>query len=317
MDERERPSYLDLTVFILSYNRPEYLREMLISVLAQTRLPEEIVILDNGSSNGTKEAVQDLLGERVTFLGADENHPSLWNFYRALGLAKRKYLTIVHDDDRLMPEFLEVTVGLLESDDGLIAVSTNGHRIDEKGERIGENLLPDRPGGVLYYKDERELAFRISNNFMPFPNVVYRNGFPQRIKVREEFRKISDCIFLIDLARSGKMAIANELLYEYRVHSEQDSSLLPEDLCQMKEDLILNLFEDRAEFDEVRENIRKRQSRRFIGIFLSSILERRDPGYFFRALQGCANENVKLRYMIYFTLINIRIYFKRLLAATV
>ena len=313
MDEHAGPQYLDITVFIMSYNRPSYLREMLISVLAQTRLPEEVVILDNGSSNGTKEAVEDLLGPRVRFVGADHNHQSLWNFYRALSMSERKFLTIVHDDDRLMPNFLEATVGLMSSDDELIAVSTNGHRIDEKGDSIGQNLIPDPPGNVLYFKDERELAFRTSNNFMPFPNMVYRNGYPQRPKIREEFGKISDSIFLIDLARSGKMAIINELLYEYRVHGDQDSALLPEDLLQMKEDFILDLFEGRPEYDEARDNIRIRQSRRFIGILLHSILVRKDPRYFFKAFKGCANRHVRLYYIVFFTILNIKKYFKKLI----
>ena len=304
MDERKQ---LDITVFILSYNRPKYLREMLLSVLSQTREPAEVVILDNGSDNGTRNAVEDLIGGRVSFIGAETTHPPLWNFHRAMAMAKRKYLTVVHDDDRLTPRFLEETVGLLESDDELIAVSTDGHRIDGGGRRLEEHLLPDSPAGVLYFKNERELGMRIAESSMAFPNTVYRNGYPQRVANRDEFGKISDCIFLLDMARLGKMAIIGKPLYEYRIHSGQDSVHFPERLLQLKEDFIIGLFDGRPEQKEVITKISRKQSRRFIGLMLVSVFKRRDPAWFFDEFQGCKNHYVKLRYIFYYTLLNIYI----------
>ena len=216
MDQMEGRPVLDITVFVLSYNRPQYLREMLLSVLAQSSLPEEVVILDNGSDNGTQEAVLDLLSDRVRWQGAEVNHPSLWNFKRAFRLSERKYFVILHDDDRLLPDFLNRTVDELEKDQGLVAISTNGFGIDEKGKRTGSMMLPHSPEPMVHLKNREEAALRYSGGYVPFPNLVYRNGYPQKIAIREEFGKVWDSLFVVDLAGLGRIGILDELLFEYR-----------------------------------------------------------------------------------------------------
>ena len=98
---------LDITVGIMSYNRSEYLREAVLSVLAQTRRPKSIVIYDNGSDKCVFESVEELLGGEVQWMGVDVNHPFIWNFNRVMFGNTSKYVMMLHDDDRLCPNFLE------------------------------------------------------------------------------------------------------------------------------------------------------------------------------------------------------------------
>ena len=75
-------------VYILSYNRPEYLKEAVISVLQQQRRPDRIVVLDNGSDSNVKESISSELGLGVIWISTDEIHDSLWNHRRVLELAQ-------------------------------------------------------------------------------------------------------------------------------------------------------------------------------------------------------------------------------------
>ncbi len=300
MDPNEQRPVLDITVFILSYNRPRYLREMLSSVLSQTVLPEEIVILDNGSDNGTKEAVKDLIEGRVRWIGTEYNHQSLWNFKRAFSMSERKYFTILHDDDRLLPKFLETTVDALEMDNGLIAVTSNGYRIDDQGIRTPLKLLPGATEKILYFQNSEEAALRYSYGYMPFPNMVYRNGFPQRTSIKEEFGKVWDSVFIIDLAGLGKIAILNDPLFEYRHHSGQDSSIFPEDLLQLKEEYILKSTEGSNLHSKITRNVVHRQSRRFSGLIINSLLKRRDPRHFFDQAGKFAYEHANVPCVMYY-----------------
>ncbi len=252
-----------------------------MSVLSQTNLPEEIVILDNGSDDGTREAVEDLIGGAVRWVGADYNHQSLWNFKRAYGMSKKKYFTILHDDDRLLPTFLETVVGILDSDVDLIAITTNGYRIDATGSRTSYNLLPEESTKILYFQNSEEVAIRYSNGFVPFPNIVYRNGFPQKIIIKEEFGKIWDCIFIIDLARYGKIAILDDPLFEYRHHPGQDSSLFPEELLQREEEYIIELTKGHHKHRQISKNIRNCQSKRYSRLIMNSIVKKFNPRFFF------------------------------------
>jgi hypothetical protein len=58
---------------------------------------------------------------------------------------------------------------------------------------------------------------------------MYRNGSAQKKEFRyDEFGKVFDVIYLCDLAQVGSIAYQDEMLYEYRVHANQDSVEIPE-----------------------------------------------------------------------------------------
>ena len=64
-----------VTVIILSYNQDEYIADAIQSALNQTYDNLEIVISDNGSTDGSKEIIKDFaeLDSRIIFLDYPEN----------------------------------------------------------------------------------------------------------------------------------------------------------------------------------------------------------------------------------------------------
>jgi hypothetical protein len=58
----DRVSGRDITVCVLSYNRGVFLEEALASLCAQTCVPGEIVVLDNGSASDVRERVEPFSG---------------------------------------------------------------------------------------------------------------------------------------------------------------------------------------------------------------------------------------------------------------
>jgi glycosyltransferase involved in cell wall biosynthesis len=114
----------DIDVFILSYNRSNYLKMMIESLLAQTVGEFEITILDNGSTDNTKEVINSFNNENINFIGSEQNNGALWNFKRAQNLSTKKYTIMFHDDDLIHPKFLEYVIKALnEFDNVSIAVS--------------------------------------------------------------------------------------------------------------------------------------------------------------------------------------------------
>jgi glycosyltransferase involved in cell wall biosynthesis len=310
MEANDQRPVMDITVFILSYNRPHYLREMLLSVLSQTAQPNEVVVLDNGSDNGTQDSIKDLLGERVRWVGAEYNHQSVWNFRRAFSSSERKYFAILHDDDRLLANFLETMVGTMEADERLVALSSNGYRIDEKGDRTPLKLLPAGSESIIHLKSSEEAALRYSYGYVPFPNIVYRNGFPQRIAIKEEFGKVWDSVFVIDLAAYGWIGILDEPLFEYRHHSGQDSTDFPEDLLSKKEEYILKVAAGSKVERDVVKMVRMGQSRRFSGLFMSSIVKKRDPRLFFERVMKYGYKRASVLDVIYYLLFKRLVFYK-------
>ncbi len=228
---------LDITVCILSYNRPNYLREALCSVLSQTQQPQNIIIYDNGSDEYVFEEVKEFIGGGVQWKGAEHNHPVIWNFNRALRECETKYIMMLHDDDRLCPDFVELQLKFLEADDNLAAISCNGFLIDEAGNRKNVTLAPTSELPIELYTCSGQVALKYaSNSCLPMSPMVYRTQVVCLVEFKEEFAKVCDAVLFCDLADVGIIAYQTTPLYECRVHSGQDSSYFAYNLMNQLED---------------------------------------------------------------------------------
>lgn len=263
-------------VYILSYNRPQFLREAVRSVLNQDRKPNRIVVLDNGSNADVKAAIASELEQGVIWVGAEGNHSSFWNHCRVLTSAKEDLYYLMHDDDRLLPEFLSVQVEYLEKNADVIASGCNGYLIDSNGQRKKGYARSKGRLGIEIYDDSASLAELYSRSYIPFPSIVYRNGFPQRIGFEEKYGQVGDAAFLVRLAGIGKVAFLDRELFEYRVHSGQDSKELREDLYRMKEALLIEFSKDDVRYSKmVRRRVGENQTRRWLERTVSALVVHR------------------------------------------
>jgi len=222
-------SDLDVSVFILSYRRPGYLREAVSSVLAQSRKPKSITILDNGSGENVKRAVLDLLEQGVTWEGSETVHSSLWNIQRAFDRASFKYVYVMHDDDRLCPRFLETQVKFLEEEGTAAAVACGAYTIDTNGNRVGRLNDLASNDEVHWFNSGADLRLLYSRRgFLPFPSIVYRTSSIRKVGIRSDFDKVADAVLLCELADIGPIAYRNTELLEYRLHPGQDSADFPD-----------------------------------------------------------------------------------------
>lgn len=220
---------VDVSLFIISYNRAEYLAEAVKSALDQTHRPRDITILDNGSTPDVKVAVEPLLERGVKWIGSDRTNPSSWNIRRAFTLAQGRYFVAMHDDDHLLPNFLKEQSDFLDRNPEVVAVGCNAFRIDAKGNG-GEPLIPRSKERIGWFRTSADVALLYSRSgAIPFPTIMYRNGSAQKKEFRyDEFGKVLDVIYLCDLAQVGPIAYQDEMLYEYRLHADQDSLGIPE-----------------------------------------------------------------------------------------
>lgn len=102
-----------VSVVISTYNRAEYLAESIRSVLRQTCQDFELLIMDDGSTDGTHEVVESLDDGRIRyFKESRQGIPVLRN--KALELSRGRYTAIHDDDDIMLPWSLEARLRVLE-----------------------------------------------------------------------------------------------------------------------------------------------------------------------------------------------------------
>ena len=135
-----------VSVVIPAYNAEGYLAATIESVLAQTYRPLEVLVIDDGSSDGTV-ALARSFGDPVRVIEQENKGPA---GARNTGFAEARgdIIALLDADDLWMPERLTACVDLLQSDPTLGFVTTDAYLIEE-----------DTPTERRYYGDYQRYPF--------------------------------------------------------------------------------------------------------------------------------------------------------------
>lgn len=130
-DDKAAPPLV--SVVLPTYNRPDYLRATLASVLAQTCRDIEILVEDNASAVDPAPILAAFHDPRIVHHRRDQTVPQVENVITACRRARGKYLAIIGDDDLWDPRFLETLMAPLEADDRLAVAFSDHGIIDAMG----------------------------------------------------------------------------------------------------------------------------------------------------------------------------------------
>ena len=139
-----------VTVVVPSYNHRSYLPERLESILSQSFVDFELILLDDASTDGSIDYLsqfQDRQNVRLIQNETNSGSPfAQWN--RGLKEAKGKYVWIAESDDTAKSDFLEEMVQVLEENANVGIVSCGVTLINEESQSVGEikhdAFLPDQ-----------------------------------------------------------------------------------------------------------------------------------------------------------------------------
>jgi GT2 family glycosyltransferase len=140
---------VDISICIVTYQARDLLRDCLNSIYEHTRLPLEIIVVDNGSSDGVAEMVLQEFAE-VQFIQNDHNAGFTRPMNQALKIAQGRYLLQLNPDTLILPQAFDRLVEFLDSHPqvGICGPKVlNSDRTLQKPCRRGES----RPLAVLSY----------------------------------------------------------------------------------------------------------------------------------------------------------------------
>jgi glycosyltransferase involved in cell wall biosynthesis len=133
-----------VSVIIPCFNHARFLSRAIESVLSQTYRPVEIVVVDDGSSDNTKEVAERFKGVKYVH----QNNQGL-AAARNTGIAASTgaYLLFLDADDWLLPEGIETNVSYFQADKKIGFVSGNylSHYEKDGGEKIMEREIKQDP----------------------------------------------------------------------------------------------------------------------------------------------------------------------------
>jgi hypothetical protein len=141
-----------VTIAIPTYNRSELLKTSLQSVLAQDYSDFQVLVLDNASTDDTEAVVRSQADSRITYVRNETNIGMFRNWKRTVEINSSPYLSILSDDDRLLPNFIRESVLALDkhphagfSVGRAEFIDTNGVPLPITGRELSDNL----PEGLI------------------------------------------------------------------------------------------------------------------------------------------------------------------------
>jgi GT2 family glycosyltransferase len=141
---------IKVTVCIPTYNQLAYLRECLESVLAQEFDCFCILVLDDCSTDGTRDFMSKLHDKRIVYQTNESNMGVFMNWRQFLRKIDTEYFVVFQHDDIMLPRYLSATVAQLDRNPDAAFAFTLSGAIDESGRDL--NLSSPRnppPEGLL------------------------------------------------------------------------------------------------------------------------------------------------------------------------
>ena len=124
-----------VSICIPTYNRKDYLKETLDSIFSQTYKDYEIVIVDDGSTDGTEEMIKKC-GKTIRYYW-QKNAGDAATKNNLVELSNGKFITLIDSDDLLVPDAVERMVNAIESQSDEVIVYGPYIRIDANGKNFG------------------------------------------------------------------------------------------------------------------------------------------------------------------------------------
>lgn len=205
-----------LSVIIASYNHQDYIAETLRSIEEQTFQDFEIILVDDGSRDGTVEVARRVHSRAQIFTQANQGVVAARN--RGVDLAKGEYICFVDSDDVVLPTRFEKQVVVLDRDPGIGLVFADAWIIDSAGQRIGRfcDVYPVVPGDVAE-------MLMLHYCFTPMIAVMVRADVLRRTGPFHKPGPISDYIKWIEIAHISRTHYDPEPLGCWRRHGQSTS----------------------------------------------------------------------------------------------
>ncbi|SFB61722.1 Glycosyl transferase family 2 [Cohnella sp. OV330] len=159
-----------ISVAVPTHKRAQYLKETLLSICAQTRVPDEIVVSEDGRDGPTFETVKEVRAmypeiafKHIASISDDIRIGQLKNRQQAFRATTGDFVAMLDDDDVWEPQFLESAAAALLSHPECAFVSSNHYFMDDSGRRL-----------VQRSRDFADYCGRSAMSSQPYEDVLSR-----------------------------------------------------------------------------------------------------------------------------------------------
>lgn len=197
---------------MVAHDAGAFLREAVESVLGQTISDLELILVDNGSRDGSVAALRCAVSDpRIRIVALDSNLGPFGGAVAGLEACRAPFVARMDADDISEPDRLALQLAPLEADASLGGLGSHSRMIDADGCNLGHFGGPTAP-------DEIFEATRFGPA-LHHPTLTCRREVFHAVPYRTEFPVAGDHDFVARAVEHWRFAAVPRELYRYRVHS--------------------------------------------------------------------------------------------------
>lgn len=211
-----------VSVVLTSYNHASYVGAAIESVLNQTFTDFELLIVDDGSTDNSREIIKTYNDPRIKFFLYEKNRGPVTAVANAVKSARGKYVAVHHSDDLWTLDKLARQVEYLDANEDVAACFTRVDFIDERGEIRA--LSDGDPYKNVFEQSNRTRAewlnyFFHNANCLCHPSAMVRREFYDKCRLLDVhgFWQLPDYLMWIRLCFQADIFILPERLTKFRL----------------------------------------------------------------------------------------------------
>lgn len=200
------------------YNSESYITRAIESILSQTFEDFELIIVDDGSTDESREVIESFKDRRIKYIHNSKNCGNYVARNRGMLHAIGKYICVMDADDIALPNRFSVQLRYLETHKKVAAVGALSEVIDEHDRIIGHIDRPFKPSSIK--------VSLLRDNCLTHSTLMMRRHLITRYSLLYNESYIFSADYDLIARISSRFPIWNlsEILLKYRIHSNQISS---------------------------------------------------------------------------------------------
>ena len=235
-----------VSVIIPNYNHSRYLDQRIQSVLAQTYINFEVIILDDKSTDSSVDVINKYRDNpRVTNIVINEiNSGSTfiqWN--KGFNLAKGEIIWIAESDDFCEPDFLERLVNAYMIHPDSVVIYSGSQYVDSEGSYLYTETEDNLP--ICRFKGKEFIESKLSYGCAIWnaSSAIFRKNVAISLNQQyQDYKACGDRLFWIEMAEKGNVVYVNQKLNYFRQHQNKVSPKRFADGTSLKEEYLIHKY---------------------------------------------------------------------------
>ncbi len=201
-----------VSVVMPVFNCEDFVKEAIESILNQTYREFELIVINDGSTDGSDVLIREFNDPRIKYINNSPNKGIVSTINEGVSRSKGKYIARMDADDISLPTRLAKQVDFLETNPDVKLCGTRAIAIDKNGRQL---VKLNRP-----LKHDKIKVFNLFRNAFIHPTIMADANALKKIGFTEDYKYAEDYFTFSQFTMQYQVANLEWPLLLYRLHDE-------------------------------------------------------------------------------------------------